>query len=325
MKAIPVLGFFYAGVAVLAGRPIMSALSTASSSSRPSSAMGIPAPLDVKRITYSCGRLRPLTFWYYSCSSQDARLPYKDACGLRQRFPNIRHSFPPAFTRMIRQSMNLTHVEISRLMEKSVYQSDPHTTYQRVKWFEKRSDEGNHTVCWPDYPDFTHRDFEEFGGFLAALLVRPETIKLPVPKRFMDLPPGYLAKHRIHFIYHASYSYHKVMGLRTEFRRVPIFGHDDMFYPPLDEVRDHFDTWGGRVGRLLLASMRRSSEYGCSYHLGCISGRQRATYGQPFLPVDYSYAIDHWLRSLVSNEPFAVTFCDIPERIAPTTLWLSAA
>ncbi|RDA85255.1 hypothetical protein CP532_2344 [Ophiocordyceps camponoti-leonardi (nom. inval.)] len=321
MKAVLYLHLFYAAVAVLAGRPILGGLSTASS--RRSYQVSVPTPLNVERITYSCGELRPFTFWYYVCSGEDPRLPYVDGCGLRQRFPNIRQTFPLAFTRMLRHRMNLTHVDIDRLLQMSVSQCDPHTTYQRVKWFEKRADEGNHTVCWPDFPDFSYRDFEEFGGVIAALFVRPETLSHPVPNRFMDLPPGYLSKHRIHYIYHASYSYKKVLALRTEFRRLPFFGYE-MLYLPLGEVRDLFDSWGGRVGRLLLASMKRSSEYGCSYHRGCVSGRQRPTYGEPLLPADYTYAMDHWLMSVVTNEPFAVTFSDVPSKIAPSTLWLSA-
>ncbi|RCI12481.1 hypothetical protein L249_1166 [Ophiocordyceps polyrhachis-furcata BCC 54312] len=324
MKPVSHLNFFFfffsllfslfAAVAALAGRPMLAG----------SNQLPVPAPLDVKRITYTCGVLKPLTFWYYACSGRDPRLPYVDGCGLRQRFPNIENSFPPAFRRMLRQRMNMTRDDSHRLLLMSVSQCDPHTTYQRVKWFEERAMHGNHTVCWPDFPDFSPRDFEEFGGVIAALFVRPETIGFAVPRRFMDLPPGYLSKQRIHYIYHASYSYQKLQSLRTDFRRMPIFGHEDILYPPLGHVRDHFDTWGGRVGRLLLASMRRSTEYGCSYHRGCVCGRQRAGYGEPLQPADYSYAIDHWLRSLVTNKPFAVTFSDVPDSIAPTTLWLSA-
>ncbi|PFH58849.1 hypothetical protein XA68_13155 [Ophiocordyceps unilateralis] len=281
-----------------------------------------PWPIDVPNITYSCGLLEPLEERLGDCSEEDARAMLSDSCGALKRFQNIRYALPPAFTQMLKDKMNLTSDEIRRHLRNSFYNCGRETTYQRLRWFE--SDGRNRTVCWPDQPDFTYHDFEEFGGVLAALFLRPETLRWAVPQRFMDLPPGFLSKHRVHYIFRASYNYKKLRRIKFNFRVLPVLGHDTLYYPGLKDVRDLFDVWGGRVGRLLFAAMRKEGGYSCSYQKGCvIDWNKRPGPGEPFQPKDHTWAIDHWLKSLGSNKPFAITFGPVSPDFAPQTLWLS--
>ncbi|KAF4591916.1 hypothetical protein GQ602_002215 [Ophiocordyceps camponoti-floridani] len=280
----------------------------------------IPYPLSVSKITYSCDAIQPVPLDPV-CLGQDPRSTHMTACGLIRRFQNLLHALPPGMTRMMMDKMGLGRSEIKRHLRNSVPRAGTDTSVERLRWFE--SVMSNQTVCWPDHPDFTHHDFQEFGGLLSALLVRPETLTQAVPLRFMNLPPGYLTRNRVHYIYRASYDYQRVWSLTALVHIVSIDRYHRKDSLSLQSVRSIFDSWGGRVGRLLLAAMRDDGLYGCSYHKGCRHDRElRGGYGVALQPRDFAAALEHWLWSLEMNKPFAVTLGDVPDEAAPSTLWL---
>ncbi|PHH76862.1 hypothetical protein CDD80_1161 [Ophiocordyceps camponoti-rufipedis] len=285
-----------------------------------------PAPpriLTARQVTYSCGPLRQpqgFHFWHINTCLNDIKKKKKvhnvQICNPIVSAGIMAYALPQGLHDMLWREYKFDNVTIVNQMAQSLLTVPIGTSIRRAVWI-RQSAKRQRIVCWPDQPDFTNEDFQEFGGALAALLVKPSDTasnETGLRRRFMSFPPGFLARNRVHYIYKASYNYHKVWALHRNWRHYGLFGVS--YYASRQWMIDEFDTWGGRVGRLLLASMRRA--YECDYHGGCVP---KPNWGEAFQPAGYQNVIDLWLHSISNRSPLAITFGDV--ETPPNTLWLS--
>ncbi|RCI13294.1 hypothetical protein L249_0804 [Ophiocordyceps polyrhachis-furcata BCC 54312] len=280
-----------------------------------------PRILKTRKITYSCGKLRHPYGLHFSILTDclgDWRKKKRNLSRLCT--PTIVaeimvSALPSGLHDMLWTQYRLDNVSVIDEMARSLQTVDYSVSMRRALWLKRMTKKGKN-VCWPDEPDFTPDDFQEFGGTLAALLVQPVTPanKTVIRRRYQTLPPGFLARNRIHYIYKAAYDYGAVWSMHEDWRHYGIIGLPS--YASLQTMRDEFDTWGGRVGRLLMASMR--DQYECDYHRGCVDEPRM---GRAYQPWDYRALLDLWLHCVSNISPLAFTFGDVQK--APNTLWIS--
>ncbi|PFH58501.1 hypothetical protein XA68_13586 [Ophiocordyceps unilateralis] len=278
--------------------------------------------MTVEKVTYSCGQLRRphgFEFWHLTKCLSDMkrkRKIYMDTCKRHRLAETMAFALPQAFHDMLWREYKLDNVSVVHHITLSLDLTPAPTSLARAVWLKQMA-RHKRIVCWPDHPDFTYEDFEEFGGTLAALLVQPEAAgknATGVRHRFMRFPPGFLTRNRIHYIYKATYDYNQVWALHGNWRHFGILGLPS--YASLSDMRQELDTWGGRVGRLLMAAMR--SSYECDYHRGCVA---EPRWGEAFRPENYKALLDLWLHTMSNISPLAFTFGDV--ETPPSTLWVS--
>ncbi|RDA95276.1 hypothetical protein CP533_3472 [Ophiocordyceps camponoti-saundersi (nom. inval.)] len=280
-----------------------------------------PRIMTTHKITYSCGTLRHPDGLHFSiltdCLTDWSRnrRSFNRLCTPSEVAKIMTGVLPAGLHRMLWREYKLDNVTIVNEMARSVKAVAYSITLRRAIWLRHMTKK-RRTVCWPDSPDFTPEDFEEFGGTLAALLVQPvvPSNKTCIRRRYKTFPPGYLAPNRIHYIYKATYDFKTVWSMHENWRSYGIIGLPS--YASLQSLRDELDGWGGRVGRLLMAAMR--STYECTYHKGCVDEPRM---GKAYQPEDYRNVVDLWLQSVSNNSPLALTFGDV--ETPPNTLWVS--
>ncbi|KAF4587125.1 hypothetical protein GQ602_003818 [Ophiocordyceps camponoti-floridani] len=301
---------------------ILSLLLLLVSASFPAS-LSAPRILTARQLTYSCGPMRQpqgFHFWHIDTCLNDVRKKKKiykfQMCNPHVSAGIMAYALPQGLHDMLWREFKIDNLTIIKHIVQSLEMVPIETSIGRAVWI-RQSAKRQRIVCWPDQPDFTNEDFQEFGGALAALLVHPPDAAsnaTGLRRRFMKFPPGFLARNRVHYIYKASYNYHKIWALHGNWRHYGLFGVS--YYASRQWMIDEFDTWGGRVGRLLLASMRKA--YECDYHGGCVT---KPNWGEAFQPKSHQSVIDLWLYSVSNRSPLAITFGDV--ETPPNTLWLS--
>ncbi|RDA84870.1 hypothetical protein CP532_2085 [Ophiocordyceps camponoti-leonardi (nom. inval.)] len=280
-----------------------------------------PRILKTSKITYSCGELiHPwgLHFSILTTCLGDWRKKKRSLnrlCTPTVAAEIMASVLPSGFHAMLWRQYRLDNVSVIDEIARSLQTVDYSVSLRRAIWLKQMTKQGR-TVCWPDRPDFTPDDFQEFGGTLAALLVQPvaSVNDTGIRRRYQNFPPGFLARNRVHYIYKATYDFNAVWSMHENWRHYGIIGLPS--YASLQTMRDEFDTWGGRVGRLLMAAMR--AEYECDYHRGCVYDPRM---GLAYQPWDYKALLDLWLYCLSNITPLAFTFGDVQK--PPNTLWIS--
>ncbi|PFH58530.1 hypothetical protein XA68_13573 [Ophiocordyceps unilateralis] len=212
------------------------------------------------------------------------------------------------------------HVEPKELIKSIAFElgKDEFGHLDYTLWWYARASCKGLEICWPVRPDFDFYDFTSPFGALSALLVRKDSIRDLVPKRFTDLPPGFLNKSRVHIINQLSFDFYKVQQLLSEFREVGFLRLQGPSYSTIEQSKKIFDSWAGRSGRALFAWMR--NDWDCTYSGGCRNEPNSKLPNLPYKPEDHKRAIDEFIRLIGLSRPFAITFGNVTP--APNMMWI---
>ncbi|RDA85870.1 hypothetical protein CP532_4892 [Ophiocordyceps camponoti-leonardi (nom. inval.)] len=224
---------------------------------------------------------------------------------------------PDGLVGMMNSTMKVDHSDLLRNLEHAMRADRAGNLRHTISWYANASYQSRE-VCWPVKPDFDFDDFISPFGALSALLVDKDSIKGPIPRRFTDLPPGFLNRSSIHVISHRSFDYHKVHQIRANFKYVGFMQLRGPTYPSLIEARRMLDQWAGRSGRALFALMRE--DWTCTYSGGCRNEPNARLPNLPYKPDNYKRAIDEVFRLISMSKPFAITFGYVAP--APNMNWL---
>ncbi|PHH76065.1 hypothetical protein CDD82_4153 [Ophiocordyceps australis] len=267
---------------------------------------------------HSCGLMRKVSVLALSllqwCSNVN-QTEFPEDCKSAALASAIAETLPHELVAIIRDKMNTTYSSLIAGITEAVTYDNDNDAYllYSVKWYTTSS-EAELEVCWPDLPDFEFNDFQSGLGTVAGLLVTPATIKDNIPKRFMDLPPGYLNHGKVHIISSHAIDFFRLQLMITNFRWPAFVGFS---YPALEDVRNFVDDWSGRAGRAIFAILR--SSYTCTYDAGCadVVGKDL-----PYLPKTYQNALDVIVRQIETSSSFAICFGNVPT--IPSMVWINA-
>ncbi|RCI14943.1 hypothetical protein L249_7022 [Ophiocordyceps polyrhachis-furcata BCC 54312] len=244
-------------------------------------------------------------------------LTFHTRCGRSAVANAVVDILPDGLVGMINSTMKMERSALRRSIQDAMRKDRTGNLRHTILWYANASYRAQE-VCWPVDPDFTFGDFMSPFGALSALLVKKESIREPMPRRFTDLPPGYLNKSSIHIISSRSFDFYKANQLRCNFKYIGFMQLLGPTYPSLSATRELLDQWAGRSGRALFSLMRE--DWACTYGGGCRDEPETAPFSLPYKPDNYKRAIDEIFRLFSISKPFVITFGHVVP--ASTMYWI---
>ncbi|PHH64364.1 hypothetical protein CDD81_4721 [Ophiocordyceps australis] len=189
--------------------------------------------------------------------------PCTVGCNLNHIGDDISHVLPDDMIETLIEAEGLNRTDVANLITQEYWLGLHSTTKFRWIWFEKAAHQ-RLEVCWPQIPGFRISQFQDFMSYLGALMVRPDTLSLSVPERFMDYPPGYINKTAFHLVDWRSYR--RILLFEELRARMSMNGR----ISDIIELKDKADRWGGAFGRIMFTLLGDGDIYMCLHGRWCL-------------------------------------------------------